>query len=513
MPPSPVTSVYERKMIASATPCANTPIQNWSKVTPAIVTLSKRSGRATSTTAIASWADRASNPVPAAAVARRRVRRRRSAGRPRTPPAQTARRGSCRRSGTRASPRRGCSPRHPTRRIRSSGWNLIQSCCRSPTPIAPANASGRLVIRAITTAANEPTSRNVNWFSSRPRIGASSTPAKPASITPTIHEPAVTASVFTPAMSAFRGWSTVMPRREPDRREAQRQCRHQRDHGGAHDHRELVRVHVGAEHLQEGRVGRARHEPLGVEDLGRRDREQDLDERGERDPQTDRRHQPHRGCGVGEPAEQHEVEEEPEQRRDDEDRERRRDLDAPAVLAGQVVVEDGDRVGDGAVREVEHARRRVGEHQAQRRDRVDAADDEPADDVGRHRSTAFVECVYGNSEAGRVDPAPPSDVVPPLRRRGGRSRRGWRRGRRGDLGDLVVRDQLLRTERLAVELRHELLVLDVDVVHALERPAVDLGEVDRRLRVVEEPVGGVALLQAQVVDERLAGGAAARRRP
>ncbi len=27
---------------------------------------------------------------------------------------------------------------------------------------------------------------------------------------PTIHEPAVTASVFTPAISALRGWSTVI---------------------------------------------------------------------------------------------------------------------------------------------------------------------------------------------------------------------------------------------------------------------------------------------------------------
>ena len=32
IPPSPVTIVYERKTIASATPCANTPTQNWSKI-------------------------------------------------------------------------------------------------------------------------------------------------------------------------------------------------------------------------------------------------------------------------------------------------------------------------------------------------------------------------------------------------------------------------------------------------------------------------------------------------
>ena len=41
-------------MIASAMPCANTPIQNWSKLIPTIVTLSNSSGSATSTTAITS---------------------------------------------------------------------------------------------------------------------------------------------------------------------------------------------------------------------------------------------------------------------------------------------------------------------------------------------------------------------------------------------------------------------------------------------------------------------------
>ena len=41
-----------------------------------------------------------------------------------------------------------------------------------------------------------------------------------------------------------------------------------------------------------------------------------------------------------------EVEQQPEQRRDDQDGERRRGRDAPAVLAGQVVVEDRDAVRD-----------------------------------------------------------------------------------------------------------------------------------------------------------------------
>ena len=48
----------------------------------------------------------------------------------------------------------------------------------------------------------------MNWNSRRPTIGASSTPANPASIVPAIHAVAVTASVFTPAIDALTGWST-----------------------------------------------------------------------------------------------------------------------------------------------------------------------------------------------------------------------------------------------------------------------------------------------------------------
>src|SRR6478672_1820660 len=98
----------------------------------------------------------------------------------------------------------------PDEKKPSEGWYFTQSCCSNPTPIAPANARGRLVIRPITTAANEPTSNSVNWNSCRPTIGDNRTPANPASITPTIQLPAVTASVLTPAIPAFRGWSTVM---------------------------------------------------------------------------------------------------------------------------------------------------------------------------------------------------------------------------------------------------------------------------------------------------------------
>ena len=61
------------------------------------------------------------------------------------------------------------------------------------------------------------------------------------------------------------------------------------------------------------------------------------------------------------------------------------------------------------VGEVEHPRRRVREHEAERRDGVDAADDQPADDVGRHRVPLLsvrVDRYDTTAGPGRVDPAP-----------------------------------------------------------------------------------------------------------
>src|SRR6478735_8134453 len=86
---------------------------------------------------------------------------------------------------------------------------------------------------------------------------------------------------------------------------------------------------------------------------------------------------------------------------------------------------------------------------------------------------------------GHGDPAPPSATSLVLW-----SNRGGRCRRRGDrhfhvLQGVVVLEQLLGAERLAVELGHELLVLDVDVVHTGECLVVDLREVD--WKVVEEP--------------------------
>ncbi len=191
-------------------PWANTPTQNWSKVTPKMVTLSNNSGRATSTSAIASgpmarFQPRAGGRGGASPWAPPALRRSTSNASVRSPffeKLYPMRNTSITTNGMLA-----CTPdeKNPL-----SGCTFTQSCCSSPTPIAPTNASGRLVMRPITTAANEPTRRSVNWNSSSPTIGDSSTPANPASITPTIHEPAVTASVFTPAIPALRGWSTVM---------------------------------------------------------------------------------------------------------------------------------------------------------------------------------------------------------------------------------------------------------------------------------------------------------------
>ena len=146
----------------------------------------------------------------------------------------------------------------------------------------------------------------------------------------------------------------------------------------------------------------------------------------------------------------------------------------------QVVVEDRDRVRDGAVREVEDARRRVREDQSERRDRVDAADDQPADDVRRHAVPSSRRDLRNATGDERVHGSSPASTTVTMVYAGGAvvvggatvvvGQRPW---------DLVVDDLLLAAERLAAELRHELLVLDLDVVDAEERLVVDLGEVQR----------------------------------
>ena len=70
MPPSPVTNVYERKMIASAMPVVNTEIQKLSKPTPKMSLSAKRTGSATSATAPRS------GPIGAPPPVGRRERRR-----------------------------------------------------------------------------------------------------------------------------------------------------------------------------------------------------------------------------------------------------------------------------------------------------------------------------------------------------------------------------------------------------------------------------------------------------
>ena len=156
-----------------------------------------------------------------------------------------------------------------SRRTRSSGWYFTQSCCSNPTAMAPTNARGRLVIRPITTAANDPTSSSVNWNSWRPTIGASSTPAKPGEHDadhPRAGGDRLGVDARDPGIARVVDGHA---RREAERREPQHERRDDRDHHRAHDHDELVLVHVGAEHLEEVRVGRALDEALRVEDLVR----------------------------------------------------------------------------------------------------------------------------------------------------------------------------------------------------------------------------------------------------
>ena len=216
----------------------------------------------------------------------------------------------------------------PSEKKPLSGWYFTQTCWRIPTPIAPTKASGRLVIRPITTATNEPTSSSVNWNSARLTTGAKSTPANPASPMPIIHDTAVTPSVLTPCDRRVPGVVDRHAGCEAEGGESEEQRRRDRDGSGADDDDELVAVHVGAEHLDELGVRRVLHQAVGLEDLPFGDeREDDLHDGRQRDPQAHGGDEPHRRRCVGELLEQEPVEEQPEQRGDDEDRERRRDRD------------------------------------------------------------------------------------------------------------------------------------------------------------------------------------------
>ena len=80
----------------------------------------------------------------------------------------------------------------------------------TPMSMAPTNVSGRLRILPTTAAANDATSSRVKKAMLSPCwMGASKMPAVAASIVPIIHDTAVEPSVFTPAIDALRGWSTV----------------------------------------------------------------------------------------------------------------------------------------------------------------------------------------------------------------------------------------------------------------------------------------------------------------
>ncbi len=154
-----------------------------------------------------------------------------------------------------------------------SGWYFTQSCCSSPTPMRAGERERQAGHPADHDRGERADEQEGELELVRGRRSVtSSTPAKPASITPTIHEPAVTASVLTPAIAGVARVVDGHPRGQPDRREAQHERGHDRDHGRAHDHRELVLVDVGAEHLEEVRIGRALDtRPSRVEDLGRCD--------------------------------------------------------------------------------------------------------------------------------------------------------------------------------------------------------------------------------------------------
>ena len=154
----------------------------------------------------------------------------------------------------------------------------------------------------------------------------------------------------------------------------------------------------------------------------------------------------------------------------------------PVGILVEPVVEDGDRPRHHAVREVEDARRRVGQDKPQRGDRVDAACDEAGDDVRRHPVPPGVR--QGRS---RRRPAPIRDASIRYLAAVVVVRAVNRRRRASDESLLFL--MRLTADRLAFEGRHELPAHDLHVVHALERLVEHFLEVDR----VEEAVGRVVL--------------------
>ena len=256
----------------------------------------------------------------------------------------------------------------------------LESSCTTPSASEPKNASGRLCIRAITTAANDPRIKNVNCVIANPFWVPSRTPATPASIVPIIHAPAETKDVLTPTMRAIAGESTVARIESPYGVARSSIVINDRDQEGGDDHGDVVRVDTDAEHL------------VGVRRVVQHARDLEtivpaVDEAGQRrqrDPEPDRRHEPYRRRCARELAEQDRPQQQAEQRCDGEDRDDPCDLFVPAAIDGHLVERDREKERDRAVREVEDARRRVREDEPEGGDRVDAADDEPGHDVGGH---------------------------------------------------------------------------------------------------------------------------------
>ncbi len=155
---------------------------------------------------------------------------------------------------------------------------------------------------------------------------------------------------------------------------------------GHREHRDLVRVEHDA--LHQPVLGRRRRaDPGDGETAGEvfvplqaeservvPDRHhQPLDEVGERDEETDRPDDAGVHGRLGEAPQQDAVEEQAEQGREQEHRDDQRRDDGHVEPGVELVVEVGGGERDRAVREVEDARRDVGEHEPRREDRVDRA--------------------------------------------------------------------------------------------------------------------------------------------
>ena len=232
-----------------------------------------------------------------------------------------------------------------------------------------------------------------------------------------IHAAADVRAAFTPRMFGERLAVDDRAHLEADTRAADHDPQHDRRERGDDEHGDLVgvqddpadlvvvvrgRADAGNRHALRDRVVALEAE---VEHVVADRHDEPLDQRGQRDEETDGAHDAGVHRGLGQPSQEDAVEQQPEQRGEDEDRDDQRGHDRHTESGVQLVVEVRGRERDRAVREVEDARRGVGQHETRRHDPVDRAGDQAGE-------RQVPELVHG-VDCPSVEVASPPGSTPP----------------------------------------------------------------------------------------------------